>query len=481
MKNKIIKTISVAAFIIGLGSSIAQAQQAPTAPNIAAATTPNSEVNWREEYAYHLGMQAYVYGFPAIYYAKLRFGMVERPMGRVNIPINTFFHAPLADATDQTGGSPNHDTNYSIAWVDLRQEAMVVETPAANRFSAVEFTDFYSDGFAYSGASVNQGRAEKVLLVGPNWRGTKPRGISRIIRSPSNWAFLLARTYAVEGPDAEIASAIQRQISVKPLSVWQGGPAKPEMRDVLNPSPPNQELADFVTMNAVMKESPPPPRDDALMRQFARIGLGPLATGPISELDAATKRGLARALIDGPKLLESASKAGGNTRVAGTWFYGDINWGRMAERHDFLGRASPQAYAGIVENWVEICTKLRTFIDSDGVTLDGSQKYALHFAREQIPVAREFWSITMYDSRYNMVANPIHRYTINNRTEGVKYNADGSLDIYIQPERPEGEKAANWLPSKAGEPFNLFLRAYGPGASILNQTYVPPSVTKVAN
>lgn len=286
MKNKFIKSISVFAFIIGLGSSIALAQQSPNTPSSATTTTKNGEVNWREEYAYHLGMQAYVYGFPAIYYAKLRFGMVERPMGRVNTPINTFFHMPLVDATDQIGGSPNNDTNYSLAWVDLRQEAMVVETPATNRFLAIEFADFYSDSFAYSGASVNQGRAEKVLLVGPNWRGAKPRGVSRIIRSPSNWALL---------------------------------------------------------------------------------------------------------------------------------------------------------------------------------------------------VSRDFWSITMYDARYNLVANPISRYAINNKTEGMKYNADGSLDIFIQPDRPEGERAANWLPSKAGEPFNLFLRAYGPGASILNQTYVPPSVAKATN
>lgn len=435
---------------------------------------------WRESWAYLIGMQAYAYGFPAIYYTKLRFGMVRQPQGVINTPLNTLFHVPrLSDHNDQYGGSPMRDAIYSVAWLDLQTEPVVVHAPdSGDRYVSTQLAGFYSDLFGYVGPSVNEGRSQTALVVGPHWQGAVPAGIDLVMRSPTPSAFLVARVSTPGGQDLPAARALQEQSWVKPLSIWQTGASPPEVREVLIPSSPNDALADFRTMNAALRENPPPVSDGALMRQFAQVGLGPMAQTTLDALDVATQRGLARALVDGPKLLEKVALTGGNTKQVNGWFYGDKNWGRMAEAGDFLGRASPQAYSGIIEHWIEQSTKLRTFIDADGQDLIGAHGYTLQFAKDEIPQAKAFWSITLYDERFNLVDNPIQRYAIGSLTDGLKFGADGSLEILLQHQRPAPELESNWLPVPEGK-FNLFLRTYLPGPRVMDQSYAPPMVRKI--
>ena len=214
------------------------------------------------------------------------------------------------------------------------------------------------------------------------------------------------------------------------------------------------------------------------MRQFAQVGLGPLATTAIDDLDAATQRGLARALVDGPKLLAKVALTGGNTKQVDGWFYGDKNWGRMAAAGDFLGRASPQAFSGIIEHWKEQSTKLRTFVDADGRRPERPAPLCAAISQGRDTAGAAFWSITLYDERFNMVDNPIKRYGIGSLSEGLVFGEDGSLEILLQHERPAPELEANWLPTPAGK-FNLFLRTYLPGPGVMDQSYAPPPVRKV--
>ncbi len=435
--------------------------------------------DWRETWAHLIGMQAYAYGFPAIYYAKLRFGMVRQPRGVVDTALNTLFHVPrLSDHHDQIGGSPMRDAIYSVAWLDLRAEPIVIHSPdSGERYVSIQLAEFYSDLFGYVGPSVNGGRAQTALVVGPTWQGSSPEGIDRVLRSPTPSAFLVARVSTPGGDDLAKARALQENSWIKPLSAWLTGQPTPPERDVLAPTLPDVPLADFHTMNAAMRENPPPAADEALMRQFAQVGLGPLASTPIERLDAATQRGLARALVEGPKLLAKVALTGGNTKQVDGWFYGDKHWGRMAAAGDLLGRASPQAYSGILEHWVEQSTKLRTFVDAEGEDLSGQHHYVLRFSQGEIPQAQAFWSITLYDERFNMVDNPILRYGIGSLTQGLKFDEDGSLAIWLQPDPPSTELQTNWLPTPRGK-FNLFLRTYMPGPTLMDQSYAPPPVRK---
>ena len=443
-------------------------------------TNTPTPIDWREEQAYLLGMQAYTYGFPYLYYAKLRFGMVMKPQGAIDTPLNTFFHIPvLSDHTLQYGGSPYRDGTYSIAWVALKDEPVVLSAPACgDRYVTIQLAAFDSDLLGYVGGNVNDGKAQTALIVAPGWEGEKPAGIDVIIRSTTPNVFAVARVSTPGGDDLEAARAIQRQCVLTPLSHWLAGTPAPARREVLVPTPPDKPLGDFHTMHASLCENPPPASHEAMLRQFGRIGLGPYARMPLAELDEATKRGMARALVDGPALLAKVAKTGGDTPVVNTWFWGDKNWGRMGAVGDYLGRASPQAFSGIVEHWIEQSTKLRTFTDSEGRPLTGDHRYRLFFTKEQIPQAKAFWSITLYDERFNLVDNPIKRYSLASNTAGLKYGGDGSLEILMQHEQPGDEGNANWLPTPK-DGFNLFLRTYLPGANMLDQSYAPPAIERL--
>ena len=123
--------------------------------------------------------------------------------------------------------------------------------------------------------------------------------------------------------------------------------------------------------------------------------------------------------------------------------------------------------------------KLRAHHDGDGQLLDGAKaNYTLHFTRDQIPAAKAFWSITLYNEEYDLVENPIARYSRGSVDKGMRFDKDGGLTLYLQPIPPAKQHLANWLPTPRG-PFNLFLRAYLPGEALQEQRYSPPPVRRV--
>lgn len=143
----------------------------------------------------------------------------------------------------------------------------------------------------------------------------------------------------------------------------------------------------------------------------------------------------------------------------------------------FLMRALV-AYMGLGANVNEESTCPRTFVDDQGIQLNGRYNYVLHFNEDQLPPVEAFWSVTMYDKEFYLVKNDINRWAIADYTPGLEKNDDGSLDIYIQRCRPVRE--SNWLPAPKDE-FNLVLRMYQPSAKVLNGTNEVPGVRRVTN
>lgn len=468
--------------------AISEEQANPENIAITPISSSNTEMDWKEEYAYLIGKQAYIYGYPALYYANLRYSMVENPQGLVSMPINTYYHVRTPALPEhQYGGSPNRDTPYSLAFVDLSKEPVVLTSPeiSDNRYFAIQMADFYSDVFAYIGKRTTGNKAGKYLVVGPNNSVPDTSGFDGVFECPTNWMWIVSRTYTDGSEeDLQFVHKVQDGHGITPLSQWgKKSQITEEKRDVLDPYPPSDPLGAFKTMNAAMMENPPPARDDALMIQFAQVGLGSKGTLDLDALDESIKKGLQRAIVDGHKFLNKVSIAGGsitgNNSVVNNWFYSPKNWGRCAESGDFLGRASPQAYAGIIEHHIEEAAKLRAFIDEDGMTLDGTKKYVLHFEKDQVPQPIEFWSLTAYDERYNLIANPDRIFSVGSMFPNMKYNEDGSLTIYLQREKPSKDKIYNWLPTPETGSFNLFLREYIPDDSFINHTYVAPFVKRV--
>jgi hypothetical protein len=377
----------------------------------------------------------------------------------------------------QAGGSPNNDTLYSIAWLDLSKEPVILSVPdVGDRYYTAEIAGFDSDNFAYVGMRTTGTKAGNYAIVGPSWNGKLPEGVQQLTPSRTPSAFILGRTL-LRGPDEPAIRAVMAQYKLTPLSLWgKPGAQIPESYDVLKPFDRKTDpLAEWKTMNATMAENPPPSRHELLLKQFAQIGIGPGLD--VDTLDEATKRGLARAAVDGQNLLDAAIRQGARQKNVNGWKYPPPDMGRAGDKDDFILRAALQSLWGIVANDPAEAIYLNTSTDPDGQQLTGDNRYAIHFPKGGLPQAKAFWSITLYDARHNLVANPIKRYAIGDRDK-MKSNADGSLDIYIQNQSPGADNESNWLPAPTGE-FNLVMRSYLPGPDVQAQRWIPPPVQRV--
>jgi hypothetical protein len=439
--------------------------------------------DWREQYAYTIGMQAYIYGFPYVYMSEVRWGQVAQKVDpNSNLPhaaVNHFWHShAMAGPESLAGGSPNNDTLYSIAWLDLSKDPVILSVPdLGDRYYTMEIASFDSDNFAYVGMRTTGTKAGNYAIVGPSWKGELPAGVQQLTPSRTPSAFILARTLLRGPDDLPAIRAVMAQYKLTPLSLW-GKPAAqvPESYDVLRPFDRKTDpLADWKTMNKTMAENPPPSRHELLLKQFAEIGIG--SGLDVDKLDEATKRGLARAAIDGLNLLDTALRQGARQKNVNGWNYPPPDMGRAGDKDDFLLRAALQSKWGIVANDPAEAIYLNTSTDPNGQQLTGVNRYVMHFPSGGLPEVKAFWSITLYDARHNLVANPLKRYAIGDRDK-LKFNPDSSLDIYIQNQSPGKDKEANWLPAPTGE-FNLVLRTYLPSANIQEQRWTPPPLMKV--
>ena len=223
-----------------------------------------------------------------------------------------------------------------------------------------------------------------------------------------------------------------------------------------------------------MIEVPPPARDADMIQSFARLGVGPGLD--VEAQDASTKRGLAREAVDGKKIIAEAFTDGYLQKVVNGWNYPPPATGRPTPTRDWLFR-DVQMLAGFVANDPIEATYLNVSVDGDGKPLTGKNRYVIHFDKGGEPKVKAFWSVTMYNPQYNLVANPIERYSLGDRS-GLKPDADGGLRIFVQKDSPGADKESNWLPAPDGQ-FFMILRTYLPADDIVNQTWQPPKITNV--
>lgn len=430
--------------------------------------------DWREMYAYSLGVQAYIYTFPWSYMTEQRWNR----SADVGHQANRLFHfRELKDASHVDGGSPNNDTLYSRSWLSLKDGPIVLSVPAiSDRYHSVELTDYMDDNFAYVGTRTTGDGAGHFAIVGPGWTGPLPAGVTALPPSPTPWAFLQVRTAVRDAADLPTVHAIQDGYTLTPLSQWgHAHPAPPPGAGIWEPFDRHADpLNEWRTIDRAMREVPADPRDGDMLQSFARIGVGP-GLDP-DALDPSTKRGLARAAIDGRTIINAAFAAGYRQTNVNGWNYPPPETGRMTQTRDWLLRAIQPA-AGFNANDPVEATYLNASVDGDGRALSGNHRYIIHFDKGAEPKVKAFWSITMYNLKYNLVDNPIDRYSLGDRS-GMKHDADGGLTIYVQTTSPGGDKDSNWLPAPDG-PFFLFLRTYLPGDDILNQTWLPPKISRV--
>jgi hypothetical protein len=438
--------------------------------------------DWREQYAYSVGVQAYVYAGPLLYLTRLRHKWTTDASSFPYAALNHLYHfRTIADASYKDGGSPNNDTLYSWGFFDLSKEPVVLAHPdMGDRYFTFEMADMYSANFGYVGKRTTGSKAAAFLITGPNWKGQKPTGVREVIRSRTPYALVFGRTYVAGPDDVPAVNRLQDQYRVVPLSLWgKNGATLPENRDAWAPYDAKTDpLADWKSINRAMAENPPLEKDRALLDVFATVGIGPGLTETLETLDPASKRGLARAAAGGWAMIEAMLAAGAANRSSNGWIFAPETSGRQgAVDNDFRGRAIC-SIGGIICNDAAEALYFVAFTDAGGSPLDGANRYTLRFDRGGLPQVSEFWSLTMYNPAHNLVDNPINRYAIRDRMP-LKREPDGSLILYLQPTSPGADKESNWLPTPNQGSFNMALRTYGPSQAIVKGEWRPPTVERV--
>ncbi len=443
---------------------------------------PSPVFDWQGEYAYTLGVQALIYGFPYVYGAQTRSKWVtQTPSDPEVVPhpaVNRFWHAArVTDATWRDGGCPNNDTLYSLSWVDLSREPVILSHPdMGDRYFTFQLAAMTSDNFDNVGSRTTGSNAGHFALIGPGWTGALPDGVQAVERSPTPWILVAGRTLVDGAEDVPAVRALQQQYRLTPLSLWGTDGEVPEQRQVLQPIGPAEDpLGPWKTLNAMLAENPPPSHHAVLLKQFATIGIGPGL-----DVDAqpdAVKENLVRALGAGMQLLKQHFLSGSWATVVNGWRYPPPNEGRFGD--ELLYRAADQSLAGIVANDPAEAVYLVNFSDDTGARFSGDRRYELRFTGDNLPPVDAFWSLTLYAADYNLVANPVNRYSIGDRTPGVAKNADGGMTLYIQATSPGADKEPNWLPCPAEGTWFIILRMYQPHDEVIQATWHCPAVRNV--
>lgn len=424
--------------------------------------------------------EAFAYGLPLVLMDITRRQMTSQPGSAMYSTPNQFRHNSFfPDASFKNVVRPNADTYYSIAWLDLEKEPMILSLPnTKDRYYMMPMMDAYTNVFASPGSRTTGNEAGNYLISGPGWTGEVAEGMKQI-QSPTNTVWIIGRTQVNSKEDGDkIVVPLQRQYKLTPLSAW-GKPYTPPTPVADSTAPkgdPNTLVKNMPTdeyfsyVNELLAKYPPPTEDKAAMDKFAAIGIGAGKKFDLNAFPADAKeavKNIPTGTLDEFTQQNSSVK----DQLVNGWYVGRKVIGTYGT--DYASRASV-SYFGLGANLREDAIYPSAYFDKDGNKLNGEYNYVLHFDKGKTPPAKAFWSLTMYDPEGYFVDNPINRYAIGDRSN-MKANADGSIDIYIQKDNPGKEKASNWLPAPAGD-FNLIMRVYWPKDEMLNGSWIPPGV-----
>jgi hypothetical protein len=426
--------------------------------------------------AREVARQAIVFAYPMLFNYKTIWEQTQDHLSGAYIGgFNRYRHYTRSYTSADTDiVTPNNDSPYSWAWFDLRREPVVLRVPkvADDRYYVVQLFDLFTYNPAYIGVRATGFEAGHHLLAGPDWDGPVPDDITGTVRFESQIAGTLTRTALFGADDMPQVRAIQHGYVLQPLSELAG----------LIPPPPAPRLdfpawntdralsADFIGyLNFLLGLTEPHPSEADLYARFAGIGIAPgrrwsPATVPPQVL-AAIGEGVQQGLAD------IAARA--KTTTSSLGLFGS----REQLGTDYLSRAVA-AQMGIYGQIPEEALYGGSHADATGAPLTADGRYTLHFTRQNLPPARFFWSVTLYNlPDRHLAANPIDRYSIGDRTPGIIYADDGSLTITIQADEPTDPTArANWLPTPKDGPFTIIYRHYGPDPAVIHGTWTFPPI-----
>ena len=434
--------------------------------------------------------EGFIYGLPVVMnYAVMYEYAVDHNSGQFKAPFNEIFNEHRVFTYEDTAVvSPNSDTPYSIVWMDLRAEPIVLSVPAVEkkRYYSVMLCDGNTFNYGYIGSRATGNEAGDYMVVGPDWKGEAPAGIKKVFQSTTQFTIVIYRTQLFNPKDMPNVVKIQSKYKVQPLSAYLKQPAPPAASTIDFPKIDKEMVKTnfFEYLDFVLQFAPAGPEEKEIRAKLARIGIGSGKTFNFKDLSIEHKAEIALGMKEGEKKVEEKVKSVG--KEINGWDVASQFGDRDFFHGDWLLRAAA-AKAGIYGNDAVEAVYPMTHSDETGQPLDGGKhKYTLTFAKDQYPPVNAFWSVTMYDGKTQLlIKNPIDRYLINSpMLTGMKKNSDGSLTIYIQKDSPGKAKESNWLPAPDG-PIYLVMRLYWPKTdppSILppgEGTWSPPGIKRV--
>lgn len=432
-----------------------------------------------------LASDAYIFGYPLV-----TMEMTRRVLTNVAEPVGT--RAPMGqiiklrqypDAAFRDVTAPNADTLYTTSFFDVGKEPWVLSIPdMKGRYFLMPMLDGWTTVFQVPGKRTTGTGAQTYAITGPGWKGTLPDGVKEY-KSQTNIAWLLGRIYCTGTPeDYAAVHKLQDECKLVPLSAY-GKPYSPpagkvdpsiDMKTAVREQVNRMDAVSyFKLLCELMKANPPYAADAPQLAKFARIGIVPGQDFDESKLKADFLKRLPDLSVDRIMIQFKINKAikdeNGFAFTTKGGIYGT----------DYLMRALITAI-GLGCNRPQDAVYPTSEKDAEGHKYSGANKYVMRFPKGHLPPAEGFWSLTMYDSGYFFVSNPINRYSVSARQD-LKENPDGSTDLYIQKDSPGKDKESNWLPAPAGD-FVLMLRMYWPqetDPSIINGTWTVPGAKKV--
>ena len=422
--------------------------------------------------------EAYTFAYPLVLAEVTRRANTENASPRL---VNHFLHAlAFPDEHFRQVIRPNADTLYSSSWLDLSQEPMLLHVPdTKGRYYLMQFMDAWTETIASPGKRTTGTGEGWFAIVGPGWKGRLPEEVRRI-DCPTNTAWLIGRTQTNGPADYDFVHAIQDGYKLTPLSEYPAGQPPVAITDLAqlqasNDVPPPVQVArlspaEFFQLFARLLVKNPPHHDDApIMRQLARIGI--VAGRPYPAVKLSSEE--LKAVEEGAKSASAAVETFDRSKLPN----GKTGWtlpgryGRYGTNYQ-VRALTARYFLGILP--AEDAVYLSLVRDSAGRPFQGSKRYTMHFDKGQTPPVRGFWSLTAYDDQGYFAANPIKRFAIGDR-DRLKFNPDGSLDLYVQHDSPGSDKESNWLPVPAAG-FNLALRMYWPEPAVISGDWMPPPV-----
>ncbi|HEY6272479.1 MAG TPA: DUF1254 domain-containing protein [Terriglobales bacterium] len=449
---------------------------AQTAGANADATTPVTLDEARK-----IAVQAYTFAYPLVLVE-----MTRRANTQDGNPhyINRFVHAlAFPDERFRQVIRPNADTLYSAAWLDLTQEPVLLHVPdSKGRYYLMQFMDAWTETIAAPGKRTTGTGAGWFAIVGPSWKGKLPENVQRI-DCPTSISWLIGRTQTNGPADYEFVHSIQQGYKLAPLSTYPQGTTPLGLPDlnqlqVRDSVPPPIQVAHMSTVEffqlfaQLLVKNPAHAADQPIMAQLTRIGIAPGQPFPAVKLSPQQLQAVDEGAQASAKSLSGFDRGSLPTGKTGWTLPG--HYGRYGT--NYVVRALTARYfLGILPS--EDAVYLSSVHDKAGQPLDGEKRYTMHFEKGGTPPERAFWSLSVYDDQGYFSGNVIHRFAIGDR-DALKFNADGSLDLYIQHDSPGADKESNWLPAPAGS-FNLALRMYWPEPNAISGEWSPPPVVAI--